>query len=206
MLLLCSDGLTSEYLLDTVKENLRNGKKAALVVTADHEYKEDNLNIPRCKKELQSLGLIVDCFDLDKQPAELLLDYDVVELMGGNPFYLLSSIRKNKAEAILKQIFKEKILIGWSAGAMVLGCSLELMNKIDPEMNFIKLRDLKGLELAILDILPHYENFEKKYKNLETVCQAYEKRLWHPLIRLDDGEGIAIEDSTFVDESEEDNW
>lgn len=206
MLMLCSNGLTSEYLLETVKNHLKEGRRAALVVTADHEYKEDNYNIPRCKKELESIGLIVECFDFDKQEASQLLKYDVIELVGGNPFYLLSSIRKAKAESVLKQLFKEKILIGWSAGAIVLGCSLELVNKIDPEMNFIKLRDLKGLELATLDVIPHYERFLDKYEGLEEKCQAYEKKSWYPLIRLDDGEGIVIEDSTFTDSDESDDW
>ena len=56
----------------------------------------------------------VDIFDLDKQPADLLLDYDVVEFIGGNPYYLLHSIRVNNAEEILRKIAINKILVGWS--------------------------------------------------------------------------------------------
>ena len=70
-----------------VQQHLANSKKAALVVTADNEYKEQNYHVPRCIKELEALGLTVDIFDLDKDAPELLLNYDVVEFIGGNPFF-----------------------------------------------------------------------------------------------------------------------
>lgn len=61
----------------------------AVVVTADNEYKEKNYHVSRCVTELEALNLCVDILDLDKIPAQNLLNYDVVEFIGGNPFYLL---------------------------------------------------------------------------------------------------------------------
>ena len=82
MLILCSNGLTSEKLLASVSERAIDCKTAALVVTADNEYKEKNYHVQRCVEELKSLNLTVDIFDIDKQPAELLLNYDIVEFIG----------------------------------------------------------------------------------------------------------------------------
>lgn len=72
MLILCSKGLTSDALLDTVREQAGGSGHAALVVTADHEYKEKNYHVPRCISELGSIGLSVSCMDLDELPPELL--------------------------------------------------------------------------------------------------------------------------------------
>ena len=42
MLVLCSNGLSSEKLLSAIKDKMVDCKNAALVVTADNEYKEKN--------------------------------------------------------------------------------------------------------------------------------------------------------------------
>lgn len=83
MLLLCSDGLSSESLRSALAERLRNCRSAALVVTADNEYKKQNYHVPRCMDELKALGLSVVLFDLDARPCGLLNGYDVVEFIGG---------------------------------------------------------------------------------------------------------------------------
>lgn len=66
MLLLCSNGLSSNSLMEQTKVRLNNYKRAALVVTADSVYKENNYHVPRCIRELESLGLFVDILDLYK--------------------------------------------------------------------------------------------------------------------------------------------
>jgi len=40
---------------------------------------------------------------------------------------------------------REKVLIGWSAGALVMGPSLELVNGYSPEMNFLKFTKPTGI-------------------------------------------------------------
>ena len=59
------------------------------------EYKEKNYHVERLTNELRMLGLSVECFDFDNQLPTELMQYDVVELIGGNPYYLLNSIQKN---------------------------------------------------------------------------------------------------------------
>ena len=168
-------------------------KTAALVVTADNEYKESNYHVSRCTAELESLNLNVDVFDLDKQPAELLLDYDVVEFIGGNPYYLLHSIRENNAAEILRDIAMNRVLIGWSAAAFVFGPTLELVNCYSPEMNFLGLTDLRGLSLTQVQILPHYNKFLSRFEKFEERCCGYEKEHNVRVIRINDGEGVFID-------------
>ena len=198
MLVLCSNGLSSQKLLKRLKEKTVSCKTAALVVTADNKYKESNYHVPRCVLELQALNLQVDIFDLDYQPADLLLKYDIVEFIGGNPFYLLHSIRKNHASKVLREIAATKILIGWSAAAFVFGPTLELVNRYSPEMNFLELTDLSGISLTEIQVLPHYSKYLQRFAQFEERCSNYEKEYHVNVIRLNDGDGIFIDEDVHI--------
>ena len=198
MLILCSNGFSSTNLQRQAQQHLANAKKAALVVTADNEYKEQNYHVPRCIKELEALGLTVDIFDLDKDAPELLLNYDAVEFIGGNPFYLLYSIRASHAERILQIIANEKVLIGWSAAAFVFGPTLELVNTYSPEMNSMGLSDLTALALTDTEVLPHYSKFCSKFDRFEERCQEYEQTNEVNVIRLNDGDGVFISRESII--------
>ena len=193
MLILCSNGLTSEKLLASVSERAIDCKMAVLVVTADNEYKEKNYHVQRCVEELKSLNLTVDMFDIDSQPVELLLNYDIVEFIGGNPFYLLHSIRKNNVLNTLRYLADNKILIGWSAAAFVFGPTLELVNIYSSEMNFLGLTDLNGIALTDVEVLPHYDRFKRKFERFEERCHAYEEKRNVKVIRINDGDGIFVD-------------
>ena len=193
MLVLCSNGLSSEKILAYTKDKVCTCKTAALVVTADNEYKENNYHVPGYISELESLNLTVDIFDLYKQPDDLLAGYDVVEFIGGNPYYLLHSIRQNNAAEILKDIATNKVLIGWSAAAFVFSPTLELVNCYSPEMNFLGLTDLNALSLTQVQVLPHYGKFISRFEQFEEKCRTYEKTHNVNVIRINDGEGVFID-------------
>lgn len=195
MLILCSNGLSSNKIITTLQEKLQGLKKSVLVVTADNEYKERNYHVKRCIEELKSLNLCVDIFDIDYQDVNLLSKYDVIEFIGGNPFYLLNSIKERKTEEVIKQLAKEKVLIGWSAAAFVFSPSLNLINIYSPELNFLNLKDLNGLALTNIEVLPHYSNFIKRFEKFEELCSNYEKEKNINVIRLNDGEAIIINDN-----------
>ena len=195
MLILCSNGLSSNELLLQFKDKICNCKHAALVVTADPVYKEKNYHVPRCIQELESLGLTVDIFDLDVQPAEQLLQYDVVEFIGGNPYYLLNSVRNTDSTEILRNLSWNKFLIGWSAAAFVFGPTLALADKYTPEMNELGLTDLNGIHLTECVVLPHYSKFIHKFHHFEEICKLFEAENHTNVIRLNDGDGIFIMDT-----------
>ncbi len=191
MLLLCSNGLSSPALISNLFKKIKAGK-AALVVTADNEYKENNYHVPRCISELNSLNLEVDIIDIDNQSMEDLLLYDVVEFIGGNPYYLLNALKKQNGQKILSRIASEKILIGWSAGAVVMTSTIGIIDVFSPEMNQWGITDFSGMALTEVQIVPHYNKFIKRYHQFEECCQVYEKNNKCSLIRLNDGEGIDV--------------
>lgn len=192
MLVMCSNGLSSEKLVEQLRTHTGGCATAALVVTADPEYKERNYHVPRCIQELENFNLVVDILDIDKDDPAILLNYDVVEFIGGNPFYLLHAIRKSGAANILRTISSDKILIGWSAAAFVFGPSLELVNRYSPEMNTVGIQDLTALGLTKTEVLPHYDRFLTKIANFEEICRAYETAHKTTVRRLNDGDGIFI--------------
>lgn len=193
MILLCSNGLTSQELLREARKHVGAATKAALVVTADPEYKEKNYHVPREIKELEFLGLSVELFDFDAQPAEQLSEYGVVVLMGGNPYYLLHSIREHHGEAALRAVAEHGLLIGWSAGALVLGPTIAIIDRYLPQLNFIGLQDRTALGLTEVQILPHYSKQQKRDAATEEKCRSYERDNHCTVLRLDDGEGVLLE-------------
>lgn len=192
MLILCSNGLSSKQLLSAIVPFVKKRRTAAIVVTADNEYKHKNYHIPRNIEELQSLNLSTELFDIDVSPAEQLLSYDVVEFIGGNPFYLLNSLRVHRSLDILKKIAQEKVLIGWSAAAAVFGPSLDLLNQYTPEMNFLNIIDLSGLSLTDIYVLPHYNKFLHRFHQFEEICREFEIKHNTEVVRLNDGDGVLI--------------
>lgn len=75
------------------------------------------------KKELAKLG--AGSFRSDslrrRKDLNFLLDYDVIELLGGNPFLLLKRLKELNFSAVLQAILRKNILlIGYSAGSIVL--------------------------------------------------------------------------------------
>lgn len=120
MLILTSNGLSTHEMREKLKPIFNGLTKAVIITTASVGYKEKDWHIERLTNELQSFGFSVDYFDFDTQNPELLLDYDVVEINGGNPFYLLMSMKNANCHSIMSELSKSKIIIGVSAGSIVL--------------------------------------------------------------------------------------
>ena len=135
----------------------------------------------------------MNCFDFDNQSAVELEGYDAIEIIGGNPYYLLKSIRQNGFTEMLADFAKSKVIIGCSAGALVLTPSLDLIDLYSPEMNIVDLKDLSACHLTDVRLLPHYSKFLNRYDNFEEKCAQYEQENECSVIRLNDGDGIFID-------------
>jgi len=193
MILLTSNGLSSPELIGETARHVRANGKAAIITTASVGYKERDWNIPRLVQELDQLEISSACFDVEFEDPELLLQYDVVEIKGGNPFYLLHQLRLRNAEDVLRKIGQERILIGTSAGSIVLQESIELIAQYSPEMNDeVQLTDFTGLSLTDVEVLPHYDRMMSRFDRFEERVQEYERKSERTVIRINDGEGVLI--------------
>jgi dipeptidase E len=193
MIVLTSNGLSSDKLLNEVKKHLPQNARAAIVTTASVGYKEKDWHIPRLTAELEQICQSVTYIDIEVEDPQHLLQYDVVEIIGGNPFYLLKQIREQEAEAVLREIAEQKLLIGISAGSAVLQNTINLIAQYSPEMNEeVQLTDLRGLSLTDIEILPHYQRFQSRFERFEERAKEYEHQNDCSVIRLNDGEAIFI--------------
>lgn len=68
-----------------------------------------------------------------------------------------------------------------------------------PEMNIVELKELSALNFTNRQILPHYSRFLNRYDAFEERCSKYEKESRSTVIRLNDGEGVFIdENNSFI--------
>ena len=194
MVILTSNGLSSKKLVKDIKPYITNLNRAVIITTASFPYKENDRHIPRITKELKHLGLSVDYFDFDTDEPELLLQYDVIEINGGNPFYLLAAIKKANAETLIKLISKEKLLIGISAGSIVMQKDMNLIAEFTPEMNdTVNLPDFSALGIVDVQIIPHYHRFIHRFDSFEQRIKEYELDNNCSVLRMDDGDGLFVE-------------
>ncbi|GFP76271.1 Type 1 glutamine amidotransferase-like domain-containing protein [Clostridium fungisolvens] len=194
MLILTSNGLSSDNIIKKMKEYCVSLSKAVIVTTASAEYKENDWHVPRLTEELKSLGLLVDYFDFDCQNPQLLLNYDVIEINGGNPFYLLNSMKKANCEDIMGKLIREKIVVGVSAGSIVLQNNINLIAQYSPELNYnVNLTDLSGFGFSPIELLPHYSRFITKFERFEEIAKEYETTNNCKVIRIDDGQAVIVD-------------
>lgn len=199
MLILTSNGLSSNNLIKRMEEYCLSLSKAVIITTASLGYKENDWHIPRLTEELSTLGLIVDYFDFDFQNPELLLNYDVIEINGGNPFYLLKSMKKTKCETIMKELIQEKIVIGVSAGSIIMQKNINLIAQYSPELNEdVNLTDLSGFGFSSIELLPHYSKFILKLERFEEKAKEYEIKNNCKVIRINDGQAVMVNSNSYT--------
>lgn len=195
-IILTSDGLSSELLIDKFKELFEAGfRNAAIVVTADPEYREKDWHAVKTKNVFDSIGIVSEFFDIEFSSPSLLLEYDIVFFIGGNPFYLLKQIKETHADLVLKEIIsKGNVVSGASAGSIVLGTTLELIHEFDAKMNEnVQLTDLSGVSLTKVNICPHYSRFINRYNNFEERICKVENKYNISIARINDGEAIIVD-------------
>jgi dipeptidase E len=194
MIYLTSNGITS-IAIKTHFAKYAKGGKAAIVTTASVGYKEKDKHIPDIIKLLLEFDYTVDYFDFEFDEKMELLQYDLVYIIGGNPFYLMKQINKNEYKDILFRIHKSgAIIVGASAGSMVLTNSIRLVNILDSELNAsVNLNNLKGLGLVSIELCPHYNRFKDRFSFFEEKVEDYKSKLDVEFYPLTDGQGIWVD-------------
>ena len=196
MLFLTSNGLTSDALQKEFESAISNtDKKCAIIPTAMAKEKDKEQWLEETKNKLAVYGLECEFFWLGQDENEKLLEYDVVYICGGNVFYLMQVIKQCCAEEILRKIAQEKVVVGVSAGSLIMQKDLELIRDLIPRMNKrVKLKDLTALDITNnIEHLPHKTRYIGIIEAFEKRVKTYERKVGHKVICLEDGEGIIID-------------
>ncbi len=175
--------------------------KACIITTASVEYKEKDSLAINTKNKFEDLSFKnVDYIDLEFEEANKLEEYDVVFLNGGNPFFLLYHMKKSGADKIIKKMAaREKVIVGASAGSMVLGDTIGYVTELNKivnfeDMNFMGMKDFSGLGFSEFKIFPHYERMSERVEDLNAQLRRLEQETGWDLKRLSDNEAILLED------------
>ncbi|WP_343208739.1 Type 1 glutamine amidotransferase-like domain-containing protein [Anaerolentibacter hominis] len=193
MLLLTSDGLSSPELKEEACKFLSGAGSAVMITTAAAARKEKDWSVPRLTEELYSLGLSVTYMDIELEDPSCLNQYDVIELIGGNPYFLLHQLRRKNLKPVFHTLEKTKLIIGVSAGSLVLQEQFDLIGEYTPGLNRLTgLSDTAGMGLTDLEILPHYHRFLSRFDHFEERARDYEQRRHKYVVRLSDGDGIVL--------------
>lgn len=138
---------------------------------------------------MESFWFQVDFLDVEFEDAERLTEYKVIYLNGGNPFYLMYHLRSSKADKIICKLRdRGHLIVGQSAGAAVLGQSLEHAYLLHPNWNEIQLEYLTLVGLVNGSVLPH----SNRYIEQEGILKKYDEEKTYKLIRIDDGKCLVL--------------
>ncbi len=125
--------------------------------------------------------------------AELIFNSaDMIYLSGGNTFYFMKSIYRNHLDRLLlKFVLRGGVLVGLSAGAIVMTPSIATASypKFDRDENTVGLRNFEALGLVDFEFFPHFSP-DPEY-SVELLKQS--KLIKHPLYGVGDGGGIVVE-------------
>ena len=196
MIFLTSNGLTSEKLKEEFISAIENkGKKCAVIPTAMEKDKDHHQWLEETKNILSEYGLDCDFFYFGQDENEKLYSYDIVYICGGNVFYLMHMIKQCCAEDVLRNIAMEKVVVGVSAGSLIMQKDLELIRDLIPRMNKrVKLKDLTALDITNnIEHLPHNTRYIGIIDAFEKRVKTYERKVGHKVICLEDGQGIIID-------------
>lgn len=155
-------------LMNRIKDFMGNGnfKLAYIPSQTDKERKYFNA----AKDFFLSLGVSDFLYfeidqEFDVSTVVPLTTCDGIYLSGGNTFYFLKKLKERKLDFLLKALaLKGKLMIGVSAGAILMSKSIKIAEFIDE--NEIQLKEFDGLNLVDLEFMPHWESQETKSQQL----------------------------------------
>lgn len=204
-LLLTSNG----FYTDTIKNQflkLIDGEvsqlKVAIITTAAPQ-KENNRYAQKAKEDFREMGFQnIDFIDLEFDNPECLIQKDVIFINGGNPFNLLFHTKKSGADEILRRLVSQNVvIIGVSAGGILLGPNIKVVHFFTPQMNTLNIKDFSALDLTEKLVFPHY-NREDLFKDdtgktIEDRLKEFEALEKCEVMRMADDQFILIETKKF---------
>jgi dipeptidase E len=186
-------------------ELLGDGRRTALILNAmDFVSPEDRAaDLERETERLKSIGLEPTEVDLRQffgKPTglkEMLAEFDLIWVRGGNAFVLRRAFRQSGADAAITELLAEDAVVygGYSAGVDILQPHLHGIELVDPPDAIPDGYD-KNIIWDCLGILPycvapHYKSDHPESADVDkTVAYYIENHI--PFVALRDGEVIVV--------------
>lgn len=138
-----------------------------------------NNYVGRNNSEIVSINNSLRGSDVENENQKIIKS-DALILTGGNTFQFLNHLKQSGLDKTIVEYSKsDKIIVGFSAGAIILSSTIEIAQLPPCDENLIGLTDLSALNLIEFDIYPHYDETEHK-----DIVDEYEKKTGRSVKRL----------------------
>lgn len=165
--------------------------KLAMIPTAGYP-KIDPILLNEAKEGLEKSGFQIEVIDLKVDDPKVIKNKlektDIINVGGGNTFFLLYWVRKCGLDKYLGELLdQEKIYVGVSAGSIIMGPSIESAGwGQEPDENVVGLKDLTGLNFVPFAISPHYVAAD------ESLLKEKAKTVNYPIIAINDTQAVQV--------------
>lgn len=187
-------------LLGISRKDLKIGMINTALKVSDENFQK---YMEEYMESMKSSSIDFKEFDIDgkteKEIREFFSDRNVIQVNGGNPFFLLKKVRESGFDIVLKELIdKGYIYIGCSSGTHLMTPSIEL-GAWKEGRNRFGVEDLTAFNYVPFLVKSHYTD-DKKEEVEEKV-----KTLKYPLRVLKDDQCFLVEDNkiTFIGNSKE---
>ena len=177
-----------------VSEIKTHGDKIAYIAsTPQNEQRTWFLETVKEYQNIDSL-ITLEYFDLGEKFSDKdlkkVLNFGIIHLSGGNTFEFLNYINKRNFKKILiTHLNNDGLIIGVSAGSIVLPPNINVCNLPEGDENLVGLQNLTALNLVNFEFYPHFTG-NKKY--LEEI-KKYSKTSNNPVYVCSDKNGIFVD-------------
>jgi dipeptidase E len=197
-LFLISSNLALPHFTAVVSNLARGAKRAVVVTTAEPKLKERNRNAMLAHETLLAAGVpSVEFFDFDSRASTDLAAFDLVYLAGGNPYYLLQRVRETGVDAIIEgMIAAGRPFIGSSAGALLLGPSLNVVPVFDTSVPDLGCRNPTARGIVPFTVLPHTNRWKARFADYAARVAAAAVLCRSEILEIADDEGLLIDGDT----------
>lgn len=134
--------------------------------------------------------------DIDINPALVneFLSNDAIYLSGGNTFnFLHYLVQKGLLIKLQEYARKGGILIGISAGAMLMGSNIRLTSLYSETHDTYQVGNMPSLNLTNYDFVPHWNtesHFVKSFEKIETILKKRTVKTKKSIYAIPEGSGI----------------
>ena len=195
LLILTSDGLSTAVLRERAKQEIEKSgaKTCAIIPTAMDAGKNREQSIEIVQQYFEALGVTCETFDLNTRAAKELSNFGAFVLLGGNPFKLLDVMRRTKCRDIFVAAAKTKVIIGASAGALVLGQRFDYILEFVPFLNKkLNLTNFEALCITDVNICPHVARYTLQREDFAQILAAHERQHGIKITPVEDGEAVFV--------------
>ncbi|NIO44736.1 MAG: type 1 glutamine amidotransferase-like domain-containing protein [Candidatus Aenigmarchaeota archaeon] len=188
-LLLTSEGLSNQNIRNEFLDLLEKpaSETRIVIITTGSRTEEELKYVEESKEELIETGIKRENIKtLDLKHKIIYGDverFDAIYFCGGNTFFILHKVRENGFDKVIERFVNEgKLYIGVSAGSIIMSPSIVTSS----DENNIGIKDLTGLKLVDVLIVPHY-NEDKK-----SIIEEYRKKLSYEIVSLTDNQALVV--------------